>query len=234
METLSGIPVKGFVETSFVDWPGKICSIIVFPRCNFRCRYCHNAELVLRYDSLEDIDFREITKRLSALKGWVDGVCISGGEPTLHPSLTNVLAFIKNEGFLTKLDTNGSNPEILKALIEEGLIDYVAMDVKSCLDETSYCNITQTPNILATVKKSIRLLIEGNVKYEFRVTVVPSFHCTEDIYKLAMELNGAARLRVQNFHPSEAIIDPGLKQLKPYTDEDIAFFQQRVDQLIAS
>jgi len=232
MDNIRDIPIKGFLEASFVDWPGRICSVIFFPQCNFRCRYCHNADLVLRPDALEDIGFDSIIKRLSDLKGWIDGVCVSGGEPTLHASLPKVFSALKKEGFLTKLDTNGSNPEALHSLIEEGLVDYVAMDVKSSLDETSYCKIIQTSNMLESVKKSIRLLLKGVVQYEFRFTVLPSYHCPEDIYNLAVELNGAERLRIQNFNPSQTL-DPSLKTLEPYSDGEIDLIQKRVDKLIS-
>ncbi len=232
MQTMKNIPIKGFIETSFVDWEGKISSVIVFPRCNFRCRYCHNSELVLRSENIENIDFEKIMQRLSSLKGWVDGVCVSGGEPTLQPSLKEVVKAVKREGFLVKLDTNGSNPKVLQGLIDEGLVDYVAMDVKSQLDESSYCKVTQSPNMLGEVKKSIRILLEGEIKYEFRTTVVPTIHQREDILKLAMELNGADRLRIQNFRPSDTIIDPALKKIKPFPDAEICFLQQRVNDII--
>jgi len=233
MEHLQKIPIKGFIETSFVDWHSKICSVIFFPRCNFRCRYCHNADLVLHPDALENVGFDTITKRLAELKGWVDGVCVTGGEPTLSPHLSDVLAAVKKQGFLTKLDTNGSNPERLQHLIQDGLVDYVAMDIKSSLDERSYCRITQTPNMLESVKKSIRILLSGQVEHEFRCTVLPSFHGAEDIYRIAQELNGAARLRIQNFNPSSTILDQSLCSLQPYSDEDITIIQARVDELIS-
>ncbi len=226
------LPIKGFIETSFVDWHGKLCAVIVLPHCNFRCRYCHNTDLVLRPEMLQDIDFGSILKRLAQLKGWVDGVCISGGEPTLHTFLPDILAVLKQQGFLTKLDTNGSSPTLLQALIDEGLVDYVAMDIKSSLDEDSYCNITQTPHMLKTIKKSINILKTGTAQHEFRFTVVPSLHYPEDVYRVAKQLNGAARLRIQNFNPQETL-DPDLKSLTPLSDKDIAHIQKRVDQLIS-
>ncbi|MCP4714377.1 MAG: anaerobic ribonucleoside-triphosphate reductase activating protein [Deltaproteobacteria bacterium] len=233
MQDVKDFPIKGFLETSFVDWHGKICSVIVFSRCNFRCRYCHNADLVLRSDALENISFDQILTRLEELKGWVDGVCVSGGEPTLHECLPEIMRAIKSAGFLTKLDTNGSNPVVLERLLADGLIDYVAMDVKSCLDEDSYCRITQAPQMLAGVKKSIKMLMGGQVAYEFRCTVVPSVHERDDIYKMAKALNGAKRLRIQNFSPSESLLDPALKVVKPFSEQDIDAMQSRVDKLIA-
>jgi len=234
MKILKNVPIKGFIETSFVDWPGKICAVLFFPRCNFRCRYCHNADLVLRPDALADIDPATIAARLSELHGWIDGVCVSGGEPTLSGCLPDVLSSIKKQGLLAKLDTNGSNPGVLRSLIGQGLIDYVAMDVKSCLDETSYCKIIQAPNMLESVQESIRILLEGTVEYEFRITTVPGFHGPEDIYRLARDLNGASRLRIQNFNPSESILDPGLRSVRPFTEEEIHHMQDRVDMLISA
>ncbi len=233
MEKIKDIPVKGFIETSFVDWPGKICSVIFFSRCNFRCPYCHNADLVMRPDALQDVAWEDIASHLISQKGWIDGVCVSGGEPTLHPSLPDVFRFLKKQGFLTKIDTNGSNPTILKTLIEEDLLDYVAMDVKSCLDEQSYCKITGTAHMIDTVKESIDLLLSSRaVQHEFRVTVVPTYHGPEEIYKLARDLNGAQKLRVQNFSPSSALLDPSLQDLKPFSEEEIGVFQDQVDRLI--
>jgi pyruvate formate lyase activating enzyme len=233
MNTLTNVSIKGFIETSFVDWPGKICSVIFFPRCNFRCRYCHNADLIFRPEEYEDIQPSSIGDRLQSLRGWIDGVCVTGGEPTLHGCLTDVLAAVKRAGFQVKLDTNGSNPEILADLIDKRLVDYVAMDVKSSLDENSYCKIIQTPDMLDSVKKSVDILLSGCVEYEFRVTVVPEYHGPEDIYALARELNGAKRLRVQNFTPSEHVLDPALHRLSGYTEEDIEHIQNRVDMLVA-
>ena len=233
MHTLQDLPIKGFIDTSFVDWPGKICAVLFFPHCNFRCPYCHNSELVLCPDSIETIDAESVFKRLDDLRGWIDGVCVTGGEPTLQPKLRELLEYVRSSGFQTKLDTNGSNPDILRELIDAELLDYVAMDVKSCLDENSYCKITNVDeSMLSKVRTSIDLLLEGRVDYEFRATVVPEYHEPEDIYQLARELNGATRLRLQNFKPGASILDPTLKTTKPYTPEDLASLQLRVDELI--
>lgn len=231
MESAAKIPIKGFLETSFVDWPGKICSVIFFSQCNFRCLYCHNAELVLQPDTIKTIGFDTIMQYLSSQKGWIDGVCVSGGEPTLHPALPLVLAALKEKGFLTKLDTNGSNPEVLQSLLSEGLVDYIAMDVKASLNEKSYCKITQASDMLGLVRKSIRIIIDSGIEHEFRCTVLPSFHNIEEIVEIARELNGAHRLRIQNFRPDHTL-DPDLKSHQPFTDEMIDNLQQRVNDII--
>ncbi len=235
MHTIKDITIKGFIDTSFVDWPGKICAILFFPLCNFRCPYCHNAALILRPDEIETIATESVFARLEDLRGWIDGVCVTGGEPTLQPKLRRLLEVVREAGFQTKLDTNGSNPDVLRNLLDAELLDYVAMDVKSCLDENSYCKITNTPgSMLGKVRESISLLLEGRVEYEFRVTVVPSYHGPEDLFRLARDLSGAARLRLQNFNPGESILDPSLNAVKPYTPEDLANFQLRVDELLCA
>jgi pyruvate formate lyase activating enzyme len=232
MESLEHLIIKGFIEASFVDWPGKLCSVIFFPRCNFRCRYCHNSPLVTGPDRLEDIPFSHIMAYLQRELAWIDGVCLSGGEATLQPQLCEILVFLKSQGFLTKLDTNGSNPELLRRIIDERLVDYVAMDVKAALDERSYCNITQSARVLEAVKQSIKILMGSPVEHEFRLTVVPSYHGPDEILQVARDLNGASRLRIQNFNPA-SVLDPDLQNLKPFDDSFIDHFQQQVNDIIS-
>jgi len=234
IDPLRHLPVKGFLESSFVDWPGKICAVIFLPHCNFKCRYCHNADLVMQPDKYKNFDFRAILERLATMQGWIDGVCVSGGEPTLHAFLPEMLRAIKQAGFLTKLDTNGTSPDVLQALIAGQLLDYVAMDIKGALDEKSYASVTQSPHWLEVVRRSIRILLAKHVDYEFRFTVVPGLHGLEDVYRVAQELNGAARLRIQNFHPSDGMLDAGLRTTRPYPQTDIDSLQQRINQIIAT
>ena len=232
MQRIRQVAVKGFIKTSFVDWPGKLCAVIFFPRCNFRCPYCHNADLVLRPEALENIAWEDIVAYLERQRGWIDGVCVSGGEPTLQPKLPAVLRFLRQLGVQTKLDTNGSNPAVLEQLLQERLLDYVAMDVKTCLDETQYRVVAGVPDMADRVKRSIRLLVGGPVDYEFRTTVVPTLHRSQDAVQLARELTGAQRLRIQNFHPSPSVLDPALRQVQPFTDDEIAGLQARVNAIL--
>lgn len=225
--------IKGFLETSFVDWPGKICSVIFFPRCNFRCGYCHNGPLVLRPETLTTVDFNAILQYLESKRGWIDGVCVTGGEPTLQECLPLVLAALRERGVAVKLDTNGSKPDVLEALFREGLVDYVAMDIKASLDPESYCAVTRSPDILASVKRSIRLIIDSGITHEFRCTVLPRFHDPDSIVGIARELNGAQRLRLQNFNPAETL-DPGLAQMQPYEDEVLRNLQQQVNDVLGA
>ncbi|MCX8045125.1 MAG: anaerobic ribonucleoside-triphosphate reductase activating protein [Desulfobacterota bacterium] len=225
------VPVKGFIETSFVDWPGKICSVIFLPYCNLRCRYCHNAALVLEPENITTVEKNRIVSYLAANRGWIDGVCVSGGEPTLHASLPMLLAELRRMGFATKLDTNGTRPDVLRMLIQNGLLDYIAMDVKAPLDEESYCAVTQSQNMLAAVKESIQVILASGIEHEFRCTVLPHFHDPDSIVEIARTLNGAKRLRLQNFNPGETL-DPDFEQMQPYADDLICNLQQNVDAVL--
>jgi pyruvate formate lyase activating enzyme len=224
--------IKGFIETSFVDWPGNISSVVFLPNCNFRCSYCHNSDLVLRSDMIQDIPFDQVIARLETMRGWVDGVCVSGGEPTIHSFLPNLLRSIKQLGFATKLDTNGSRPAVLASLIQEHLVDFVAMDIKAPLAEDAYCSVTGVRNFVDDVKQSTRLLLSGAVPYEFRFTVVPWYHRPEDIFRVAQELSGATKLRLQNFKPVNTL-DPLLNTSRSYATEEIDSYQKKVDQIIS-
>ncbi len=224
--------IKGFIETSFVDWPGNISAVIFLPHCNFRCSYCHNADLVLHPDIIENISFDQVVERLRKLRGWVDGVCVSGGEPTIHWFLPDLLRAFKELGFLTKLDTNGSNPAMLAALLSAGVVDYIAMDIKGPLEDDAYCKITGVNGVTEAVKKSINIIRTGAVPYEFRLTVIPKYHQPADIYRVAKELSGVQKLTLQNFNP-EHTLDPLLKTSTPYRHEDLSVYQQQVNQIIS-
>ena len=212
------ISIKGFLETSFVDWPGKVVSVLFLPGCNFRCPFCHNHQLVLKPEGHEDIPLEYVMARLAELKEWVDGVCISGGEPTIHPRLPFLLAEIKGAGLLVKLDTNGSNPHVLRSLVEGGLVDCVAMDVKAPLEEVNYARAAGVPAELEKIQESIDFLKKGTVEYHFRTTVVPALHKEEDLLTLARHLSGSSSLTLQNFNPEDPL-DPQLKGTSPCSEE---------------
>ena len=209
------IDIKGFLETSFLDWPGRICSVLFLPYCNLRCPYCHNHSLVSRPERLASISIWEALDRLSSFKGWIDGICITGGEPTLHAHLPLLIREIRKKGFLVKLDTNGTHPRVLEKLIGEKKIDYVAMDVKAPLDIIRYRRATGVPVDLDLILESIDILKRGSIDYQFRLTVVPGIHQTEDIQTLADQLRVGKRLVLQNFNP-ENPLDPALKGLFPF------------------
>ena len=219
--------IKGFLETSFVDWPGKIASVIFLPHCNFRCPCCHNHGIVLTPEKFETISVEYVLNRLNEFKGWIDGVCITGGEPTLYPSLPEFIRKFRAQNILVKLDTNGTNPNVLRNLISNKLIDYVSMDVKAPLDEIRYSKCAGVPVNLKDIRESISLLKRGTVPYEFRVTVVPGLLKEDDIIELAEQLARADKLTIQNFNPSDPL-DPKLKHVKPYNEDELKRIQDKV------
>jgi pyruvate formate lyase activating enzyme len=209
--------IKGLQKLTLIDYPGKVaCTIFTFG-CNFRCRYCHNPELVFD-DGTKPIEEGEIFKFLSERKGFLDGVCVTGGEPTLHKDLPHFLAKIKGMGFLTKLDTNGTNPKMLKHLIDGGLLDYIAMDIKAPLEK--YEKVVRVKVNEENIKRSINLIRESGIDYEFRTTLVPELLNKDDILAIGRWLQGAKRFYIQQFRGIKTL-DKNFVSKKPYSEEEL-------------
>jgi pyruvate formate lyase activating enzyme len=225
------IEIKGFLETSFLDWPGKLCSVLFLPDCNFRCPYCHNHPLVFHPEQYSTIPLEGIFNRTHFLKNWIDGVCLTGGEPTLHADLPLLIREIKQHKLLIKLDTNGSNPLMLEKLIEAEEIDFVSMDVKAPLDPFRYSRVTGLPINLKPIWESIDILKRGRVEYEFRMTVVPGLHKEEDIKSLGGQLRVGQRLILQNFNP-ENPLDPSFKNIAPYDPRVLKKIEKEVQEMV--
>jgi len=225
------IQIKGFLETSFIDWPGKIVSVVFLPYCNLRCPYCHNHGLVLTPDKHKTISTKYIFKRLDEFRGWIDGVCITGGEPTLHPYLSELIRQFRSKGFLIKLDTNGTFPDVLGNLISKGLIDYVSMDVKGPLDEIRYSRCAGVPVKLRNIRESIALLKDGAIPYEFRVTVVPGLLDKDAIQEMAKQLVCVDKFTIQGFNPSDPL-NPKLRDVKPYNEEELEDLRGDVSKIL--
>ena len=211
------------IETSLIDWEGKIVSTLYVPSCNFRCPYCYNCDLILHPENFPDISQREINNYLLERKDFIDGICMSGGEPTLYPDLSAYFKGIKDKGFLIKLDTNGTNPKLLKNLIDFGLVDYIALDIKSSLDFENYSKAAgiEDKMMMEKVKDSIELIMNSKIDYEFRTTVVPLLHSEETIIKIARYISGAKKYVLQNFSPLEKTLEPSFQKIKPYSNEKI-------------
>ena len=213
--------IKGLQKLTLIDYLGKIaCTIFTFG-CNFRCRYCHNPELVFD-NGAKPIQEREIFKFLSERKGFLDGVCVTGGEPTLHEDLPHFLAKIKGMSFLTKLDTNGTNPKMLEYLIDEGLLDYIAMDIKAPLEK--YEKVVRVKVNEENIKRSINLIKESGINYEFRTTVVPELLNKDDILAIGRWLQGAKRFYIQQFRGIKTL-DKIFISKKPYSEEELEEFR---------
>ena len=210
--------IKGFLESSFIDWPSRIASVLFLAGCNFRCPFCHNFGLVLDKDSYPTLDWIRVKTRIAGLAGWVDGVVITGGEPTLSPHLHDLIKEIKMMGLEVKLDTNGGRPEILEDLLEKNLLDHVAMDVKGPLDELSYARAAGRPGFLENVVKSLDILGSSKVPYTLRTTVVPELHSHSDILRLAGQLSDAPSWKLQKFNPENAM-DCTYRQLDSWDDD---------------
>lgn len=231
---LKKLEVKGFVSPSFVDWSGRISSVLFLPRCNLRCPFCFNATLVLRPEELPTIPIEEVERLLKKDKGWVDGVVITGGEPTVHEELPDLCRRIKLLGFDVKVDTNGANPNLIEALIEEGLVDYVAMDVKAPLDVGRYSVAAgvDVSELLPKVERTIDLLLNGKIPYEFRTTLVPTIHEERDVGEICKRIRGCRRYVLQNFKVSEGLIDKRLKGVRPFSRAELEAFKRVAERII--
>ena len=221
--------IIGFIETSLLDWDGHIVASIYLPGCNFRCPYCHNKNAVLNPNSFDEIPIDYIESYISGNKDFLDGIVVSGGEPTIHDDLQDLLRKIKGLGLKVKLDTNGTNPDMLEHLISENLIDYIAMDIKAPLN-TKYSDAAGVEVNLENIKRSIDLIESSGIDYEFRTTIVPLFLSKDDVYSIISELSGSKKYALQQFRP-DYTLDPALSELKPYPSEiimDLANAAQKV------
>ncbi len=200
---------SGFQKLTLLDYPEKTACTLFTAGCNFRCPFCHNAALVTHIDNSHFYSEEYVLDYLKKRVGILDGVCITGGEPLMHKELPEFIAKVKALGFRVKLDTNGSYPDRLAALIDSGSIDYVAMDIKNCKEKyilTADCNEQD----LVNVEKSIALLKQKKIDFEFRTTVVKEYHTIEDIKKISEWIVGADKYFLQNFIDSGDIIKNNL------------------------
>ncbi len=206
--------ILGIEKVSMVDFPNKIATTVFTGGCNFRCPFCHNSGIVKQEYSVVDIN--EFFEYLESRKKLLDAVVVSGGEPTLQNDLPEFIAKIKAMGYLVKLDTNGSNPFMLKNLLEKKLVDYVAMDIKNNFED--YDKITGIKNInTENIKKSLELLHQFNTPYELRTTLVNEFHKEANIEKLAQDLTGEHILYLQKFVDTDTCFEHGLSEVDKMT-----------------
>jgi len=218
--------IGGIHTLTLLDYPGKVACIIFTAGCNFRCGYCHNAEFVLPEkikERMNDmIPVEKIFNFLDKRKGKLDGVVVSGGEPTMHPDLIDFIRKIKEKGFLVKLDTNGTNPVVVEKLLSEKLVDYIAMDVKASKEK--YDELTGVKNNYAAIKHSRELIKASEIDYEFRTTVIKGFHDEEEMKKIAHFSRGAKMYSIQNFRPQK-VLDKGYKQFTGFPKKELEAFK---------
>jgi len=214
--------IKGFQKTTLLDFPGKVACTVFTGGCNFRCPFCHNAALVTHIDPANTISEEEIFSYLSRRKGILDGVGITGGEPLLQKDIAEFCRKIHELGLLVKLDTNGSFPERLRPLLEEGLVDYIAMDIKNCKEAyAETCGLRDMSAELPKIEESIHMIMNSGIPYEFRTTVVRELHSKERLIALAKEILGAERFFLQTFTDSGDLIGEGLSAYSAAEMEEI-------------
>jgi pyruvate formate lyase activating enzyme len=222
--------IGGLQKFSMIDYPDKIACIVFTQGCNFRCSYCHNPELVepkLFVEPMaEDLFFDFLKERI----GKLDAVVITGGEPTLQYDLIEFIKKVRDLGFLIKLDTNGTNPDMLKEILDQKLVNYVAMDIKAPLKD--YEKITGVPADVKKIKKSIELVMNSGVDYEFRTTLVKNLLSLDDLKKIGEEIKGAKRYFLQKFIPTKTV-KADMMQEQSFSDEEIEEAKKQLNKLVA-
>ncbi len=217
--------IGGLQKLTLIDYPGRLAATVFIIGCDFRCPFCYSPELVLpeKIKNQPRILEKDFFDFLKERKGLLEGVVICGGEPTIHQKLPDFCKKIKKLEYLIKLDTNGSNPEMLKKLINEKLIDYVAMDIKA--PKAKYSEAAGVKVNIKKIEESTDILKEGKIDYEFRSTVVPTILEKEDILKIAQWIGPAKKYYLQNFRP-EKTINPKFEKIKPYPQEYLLEIQK--------
>ena len=203
--------INGFEKLSLLDFDDKISSVIFFGGCNLRCPFCQNFDLVMMPDTCDVIPFEEVYVYLKKRKGVLDAVVITGGEPTLEKDLKEMIIKIKELGYLVKLDSNGTNPEKLKELVNEGLIDYIAMDIKNSF--VSYQKTAGVALKLEKIKESINYIMSCGVDYEFRTTIIKEYHTAKDMREIGELIKGAKKYRLQKFVDHGTCLIDGLHEV---------------------
>jgi len=212
------VEIKGLEKFSPKDFPGHISSTVFVGGCNFKCPFCHNADLVLRPESLATFPLDYFISFLDSRKSWLEGICVSGGEPLLHDDLEVLLTLIKERNLLVKIDTNGSYPSRLEDLIQEELVDHIAMDVKAPLEK--YQKVTKSEVDVEDIQKSIDIIKNSNLEYVFRTTIVPGLIGAEDIENIGKMLHNSKVFQIQQFIPVTTV-DESYERKKPLPKEEI-------------
>ena len=213
---------KGIQKTTLIDFPGKVACTLFMSDCNFRCPFCYNKHLVFDEDTGIKITEAEVFDFFKERKGFLDGVCITGGEPTLNKDLPAFLEKTKATGLLTELDTNGSVPEMLKILLEKNLLDFISMDIKS--SKKGYKKAAGVKVDLKKIEESIALIKNSGVDYEFRTTLVPALHSEQDILKIGQWLKGSKSFFLQQFNSDIELLDSKLNGTSPFSTEKMKAF----------
>lgn len=242
---------RGWQKSSLIERPGKVVSILWVGGCNFRCPWCYNRDLVLNPEKLPLIKEKEILDFLKTRQGLLDGIMITGGEPTLQKELPIFIKKIRNLGFSAGIETNGTNPEMIEKLIKDELIDFITLDVKAPLEKQIYNKITGVEVNLDKIRESIEIIKNSELDYEFRSTVVPIL-AKSDILKIVQQLHpvespergirlngelfnrvkGVKKYVLQQFSPNDTVLKKDYKSMKPYSDENLKEMQKEAEKFI--
>ena len=213
--------IYGLNKTTLLDYPGRVAATIFLGGCNFRCPFCQNSSLVLNPDRQPEIPEEEVLSFLKKRKGILEGVCVTGGEPTLSPELPEFLKKIQDLGYPVKLDTNGSRPQVLKDLASRNLIQMTAVDIKACPNNyPSLCGLVHPD--LDSIKETVDFLINGSLDYEFRTTVVRELHTEQDFIQIGQWIAGAKAYYLQAYRDSEEVLQPGFSS---YSQKELMYFR---------
>ncbi len=221
--------IGGIEKFSLVDYPGKAAAALFTIGCNMRCGYCHNPELVLPERFAPEIPLDFILDFLARRVGLLEGVVISGGEPTMHDDLPEFAMAIKKMGFLVKLDSNGTHPNMMRRMIEMGSIDFIAMDIKATFER--YSEAIARPIDTEALKESIKLIMTCGLDYEFRTTVVKQLISIDDFDEIGRMIKGAKRYAFQKFRPSKTL-NPQFARLSTYDNDDIAIIKKKMEKYV--
>jgi pyruvate formate lyase activating enzyme len=227
----SKMKIGGLQKVSLIDYPGLICATIFLQGCNFKCSYCHNPELVDPRFFQPCFKENEVLDFLNTRKGKLDAVTITGGEPTIHDDLAPFVKQIKKMGFAVKLDTNGSQPQVIKALLDEKLLDFIAMDIKGPLEK--YINIAGVPIASEKIKESVNIILKAELPHEFRTTIVQSQLTPNDIFKIATLISGASKYALQKFVPVKTL-NKKFREGKNYSEGELEKMKKRLEKEITS
>jgi len=212
------VTIKGLEKFAPKDFPGYVSATFFIGGCNFRCPFCHNADLVLRPEDLPDFPMDYLLGFMDSRKDWLDGICVTGGEPLMSDEIEVLLQIIKDRNLLVKVDTNGTFPERLNGLIQKGLVDHIAMDIKS--GPQKYKKAAGVRVDVKSILRSVAIIRESGLEHTFRTTAVPGLVDIEEIKKIGLMLEGAKLFQLQQFSP-EGALDPSYQKIRPYPAEKI-------------
>ena len=221
--------IHGFTKTTLLDFPGHVACTVFTAGCNFRCPFCHNGDLVLQPEIYPVIEESVIISHIKKRRNILTGICISGGEPTLQPDLPDFMKKIKETGLLVKLDTNGYRPDILKNLIDKGLVDYIAMDIKSSCE--NYSSVTDITIDISRILESVNIISSSNIDYEFRTACVKGLHTDNDFISIAKWLPSDCTYFLQSYKENEAVIN---KSCSSFSKNELENFKEIIQPFIPS